>query len=482
MTLGLAALVRLAPVLGSDFPLGDGGMFLAAIRDIRAAGGALPAITSYNGGLPFAYPPLGFYLAAAITLAGVPATEVLRVLPAVLSVLSVVAFAALARRFFAGEEEARWATLCFALVPSAWEWTVMGGGLTRSLGLVAALSALAALLALWRAPGVPRALTAGALAGATVLAHPSAPVWLCAAALVLAPARLRSWRAARHTALAFAVACAIALPWLGLMLARHSWAAMTAPSVIVTSSVFGVLKEVALWHVSTEGGVQVWRWASLAGVVVAVRGRRFDLLALLLVSRLLDPRSLQPWNALPVALLAGLGCAALLALVRSWQPRRSTAALLAVLVGTAGTVDAAFHRSDVMTPISGEDQVAMTWMAAALPAGTMVAVVEPPYYNASEWLPALPLRSIATYQGFEWVPGRLTPQIRRRFALLHAALGGADTLDGWVVAQGVDTVYLTAAWTEARGVALLAALRDQGAYRVLYSDGKAAVFRREPPD
>ena len=61
----LGALIRLIPVLGADFPLNDGGLFAEMILAIRANGFALPAETHYNAiDLPFAYPPLGLYVAA----------------------------------------------------------------------------------------------------------------------------------------------------------------------------------------------------------------------------------------------------------------------------------------------------------------------------------------------------------------------------------------------------------------------------------
>ena len=57
-------LVRAIPVLTADFPLNDGGLFYAMTRDLQHANFLLPATTSYNGlGIPFAYPPLGFYVA-----------------------------------------------------------------------------------------------------------------------------------------------------------------------------------------------------------------------------------------------------------------------------------------------------------------------------------------------------------------------------------------------------------------------------------
>src|SRR3972149_806702 len=69
----LGLVVRLQYVLAAaGLPINDGGMFFAMTEDIRRAGYALPEYTSYNGGaIPFAYSPLGFYLAAVLADVGV---------------------------------------------------------------------------------------------------------------------------------------------------------------------------------------------------------------------------------------------------------------------------------------------------------------------------------------------------------------------------------------------------------------------------
>ena len=53
----LGSIVRLIPVLGSDFPINDGGLFAAMIDDLVRHGPSLPRVVDYNGGdIPFAYP------------------------------------------------------------------------------------------------------------------------------------------------------------------------------------------------------------------------------------------------------------------------------------------------------------------------------------------------------------------------------------------------------------------------------------------
>jgi hypothetical protein len=65
--IAIGFVVRAMFVFSSSFPLNDGGMFYAMVRDLQGNGYAIPSFTSYNlGNVPFTYPPLGFYLAAVL--------------------------------------------------------------------------------------------------------------------------------------------------------------------------------------------------------------------------------------------------------------------------------------------------------------------------------------------------------------------------------------------------------------------------------
>src|SRR5688572_299911 len=84
----IGGLLRLASVIGTAFPAGDGGLFATMIEDLRRAGFALPTFTSYNGGdIPFAYPPLALYLGAILP---VDPLTTLQWLPAILATAAIV--------------------------------------------------------------------------------------------------------------------------------------------------------------------------------------------------------------------------------------------------------------------------------------------------------------------------------------------------------------------------------------------------------
>jgi hypothetical protein len=87
------AWVRFLPTLETGTPINDGGMFYVMIADLRASHFLLPAFTSYNHlNIPFAYPPLSFYIAGLISSFGISTFELLRWLPPLISTLSIFAF------------------------------------------------------------------------------------------------------------------------------------------------------------------------------------------------------------------------------------------------------------------------------------------------------------------------------------------------------------------------------------------------------
>ena len=96
----IGVVVRIAPIVGAESVVGDGGLWLAMIDDIRAAGLSVPATTSYNGlGIPFVYPPATLLGAAALgDMFGIPTIELLHWAPLALSILGLAAFAWLALR------------------------------------------------------------------------------------------------------------------------------------------------------------------------------------------------------------------------------------------------------------------------------------------------------------------------------------------------------------------------------------------------
>ena len=137
-------LLRLSFAWSASFPLNDGGLFYLMVQELRQAGYRLPSFTAYNGGqIPFAYPPLGLYLAGLVAdLGRWSLLDVFRLLPAVLSVATIPAFYALARDVLPTRTATVGAVLAFAFMPGSFAWQIMGGGVTRAPGMLLATLAV----------------------------------------------------------------------------------------------------------------------------------------------------------------------------------------------------------------------------------------------------------------------------------------------------------------------------------------------------
>lgn len=75
--LGLVVVTRLCLLFTRTFPLGDGGFFYAIVESMAYHGQWWQAYVEFNGqSIPFAYPPLGFWIAALLVKAGIPPLKV----------------------------------------------------------------------------------------------------------------------------------------------------------------------------------------------------------------------------------------------------------------------------------------------------------------------------------------------------------------------------------------------------------------------
>ncbi|HUX88669.1 MAG TPA: hypothetical protein VMW65_16820, partial [Chloroflexota bacterium] len=226
----LAAFVRVTYIMASRFPLHDGGLFFQMIQDLQAAHYRLPLVTSYNqAGIPFAYPPLAFYVAGWLSdLMHWPLIGVLWLLPPFLSLLCLGAFVLLAQRLLPDRGLVILASLAFALAPRAYDWLIMGGGLTRAFGQLFALLFLHRLHRVYTVRRRADVVLAAAFGAATVLSHLEWTYFAAYSALVfLAILGRDRWSMAASAVIA-AGSALISAPWWVTVLSRDGLAPFIA--------------------------------------------------------------------------------------------------------------------------------------------------------------------------------------------------------------------------------------------------------------
>ena len=400
--------VRALPVARADFPLHDGGMFYVMAEDLRANSFALPAFTSYNGGiLPFSYPPLAVYIAAALNVAGVPLTAVFHWVPLVFSVASIP-LVFMAARALTGERHAIVAAFAFALMPSSYDWMIVGGGLTRGLGLCLGIVAIWQVARLIERPTPKRAVIFGIASGLTVLSHPYAAAFTALSVTLVLVWRARQPAQYLMAALAALIALVIAMPWAATVVAQHGFEPLLAGGGS-RSNVW--VSAASLLSLDVTGATfSVFLGIALVGFTLLVAQRRWLIPVWILLTFTLLASGGWVMSMLPMSLLIGVAVVdGIIPAISRLTGGKSAVMPAFVVLLPAGLIASLGVGLVVVTPVwplSADQRQAMEWVRTETPAGATFAVLTGQGWaldTASEWFPALTKRvSLGTAQGYEW--------------------------------------------------------------------------------
>jgi hypothetical protein len=396
--------------LSGDFPYNDGALFLAFVNAIAQVFPALPASVEFNGiAIPFAYPPLSFWIGAGLVQLGMAPLDVVRFLPILFSTVYVLVFAAVLQRM---RRSAGVIGLTFLFLLSnarAFEWLVMGGGLSRSLGAVFfALTLLLSECVVRQSDRRRRLLlltASGLTVSAAIVSHPEFGLDSAVAVVVwhaLRGANLR--QSALDVAFVGALAAVGIAPWIIQMLAEHGVAPYRAASQ--SRGEVGLLFEILV----KLGRQFLSNPLAVLGLVLALRKREWLWPALLVATLLATPRHGLTPAALILAVLAAEAFFWLLSLRRfSDKPvdRKILVASLVFLMILPLRANHFGHGTSI-APLSHEQRQAMAWVAGNAPQGRFVLANAQPWNldKASEWFPLLTgATGVNTVQGREWLNG-----------------------------------------------------------------------------
>jgi hypothetical protein len=440
----VAGLVAVAVYLATNpYPAYGAGLYVQIAEEIGAHGYGLPAaIPGYTGnGVPFAYPPLQFYVLAVLLDLGGDPLAIARLVPAVGYLASIVPVYLLGREYTGSRPAGAAAAVAVAVNPQLIQWHLSAGGVVRAYAF---LYALTAIYAGYRAFGTrsPRALAVGAVAfGATVLSHPTYALFVVVSYLLL-------WATRDRTATGFAAGAvvgvgglAVATPWLAWVLTTHGFEVFVAAGGThggVGGGVATVLDGVSLTLLPILGATYLY----------VVRKDTF-LLSWTVVAELLfaQPRFVYTAGAF-VAAAVGVDLGrrtGVLDLPLGGTPdRRAVLAAACLLFATAGGGVYLAHEmtltTDPSTPefVDSDSRDAMTWIATETPPDATFVVVG----DAAEWLPALTDRTLLIGPwGVEWRDSETYERQLDAYVSLSQC-GSAACVDAVAASTGVTPEYV----------------------------------------
>lgn len=164
------------------FPAFGAGLYLLMADRIVETGYALPnQIPHYtSGGLPFAYPPFGFYLAAFLRDSGIQPLTIARLVSGIITIVYLVPAYFLAYELLHSKPKAALTTVILTVTPPVLQWHISAGGFVRASALTFTIIGLYGGLRLFRDQNqrwLP--ITTGAFT-LTILAHPQYTIFFVA--------------------------------------------------------------------------------------------------------------------------------------------------------------------------------------------------------------------------------------------------------------------------------------------------------------
>jgi hypothetical protein len=484
ITLLLAAVVaagvafRLYLVAATDFPINDGGLFYAFVQAIAKTFPALPPVVTYNGlTIPFAYPPLSFWIGAALTKFGVDPLAVVHVAPIMMNIGYFLLFALVLQRNGRSPLFIALALLFSVVMLRSFIWLVMGGGLSRGLGSIFLMLTLVAVLrpASERcALSNGRLVLAGVAVGGAILSHLE---WgIDAAACVILSRALGSPGAkdfVRSNLIAGSAAALVVAPWLLFIYQAHGLAPLFAAG---GSSSWSFLAP--LGHIVSFVGSSLFNPLFLIGFVIMLGRRDLFWALFMLICMILTPRH----SPTPVALaLAVFSAQAAISgyhwMAQRLQPRLARGVIGAIVVAVLAVQLAEGKAGrELYGPVPADLRTAMAWVAANHRDSTFAVVTNMPWPidRSAEWFPILAgARSVNTVQGREWLPHGAFGQWQRLDYVLKnrkkaSCAGLLRTLQAFEQPQFI--------WAEANRNCFL-----PPEYRPVYRSSEVTIFRVAAP-
>ena len=508
----LGGYIRLFPALMSDFPVNDGGLFYQMTQDLLANGLRLPAVTHYNHlEIAFAYPPLGFYLAAlGHALFGLSLLDIFRFLPGVFAAASIPAFFLLANDLLKSRSQAALAVMAFAFLPTAFYWPIMGGGVTRAPGL------FFSLLAYWMAHKMYTSSARGYIlwtalfASGALLSHPEAALHTVTGIAVFFVFYGRSRAGLRRSVLTASLTLLLTAPWWLTVLLQHGPTPFLAASRAGGGYRLDLLVSIFHMNLASEPALTFLGCFAALGLFLLAARKAWPIPAWGLVILLTEQRSMILHISPVLALSAGIAIEDFFARLRQLPipsssaepaPTHWASSLFAGLTARfcfafllvsflLSSFEVVFTETKELSLPPG-DRTAFQWINENIPTGARFLLLtgdQPLGDPVSEWFPALTRHaSLATVQGHEWQPDSDFDRVlRASYTLQQYVIREADCLQEWQQGNGreYDYLYLSKARIRAnhpalgQTIPLLNELLESGNFELLHDSEQAAVLKK----
>ncbi|OGO41811.1 MAG: hypothetical protein A2W36_06575 [Chloroflexi bacterium RBG_16_58_14] len=445
----LGSAIRLLPLTYVDFrlPFRMGGLYVEFAQQIAAHHFFLPARIPFytEGGIPFAYPPLPFYVQAALLQVFSSSTyAIANLLPPLTAIVALLCFFLLVRALKLQPLTGTIALAAFATLPSAYYEQWESAGLAEAFGSLALVLFGTALAKVYHSEKPVYYGLTGLALGISVLASPgsaaaAALMFVLFTAIKLFTTKEHRFAAVVRFTVAGVIGVLVASPYLVSVIQYHGaglfWNILrTESSSPMNNHPFpGWLSPIFNFNASGALYPFIWDFIAFSGLIWAVFRRQWWL-PLWYLAMFMVPREGWWTASIPASLLVGFG------VTEIWFPFTLAAGkglslieraiiypALAILFCAYALINVkAIISQDIVKGYDREHWVdtieAAEWVKTSTPADSrFIVMIE---REAMEWTPYLMQRTVLnTPYGAEWEPDEL-----RKISALGDDLGDCSNL------------------------------------------------------
>lgn len=440
----------------ADAPFRLGGLFYEFSRQIMANGYALPkTIPFYSaGGIPFAYPPLGFYVQAIIIEAfSPPRFWTVNWLPPLIAALTVPSFYFLLRKLTNDQNLVLGALLAYALMPATFTNQIEAAGLAEAFGTLSLIWYVYFLLRVKENGKSGNIIGAGILLAASIASSPGSALGAVVVSLLFfGQMLLKGSKFSVRFVLVGVSGFIISAPYWLTVICNYGIAIFAMPisgqfESIETGSWLAhfVYSFFSFNYAGGEFAI-LWNVLILLGLFWHIlQGDRFPVL--LFFALALIPRESVWLTALVTPFLAGAGLVYVtLPLLQTGFKELSKKIRLRVFTGVALVVIVSIFLntqlaiesliSDEEWKIGAAEIAELETLKNSLPPDAQVLVVG--NQALEEWAPQILRREVInTIFGLEWQPNEYAQVLA-----IQDALEADENWDEVLALSGSDTLYL----------------------------------------
>ncbi len=404
-------------VSAHSYPSFGAGLYFHIAEHISENGYALPeTIPGYTAeGVPFAYPPLMFYVVAVLMDGtGLNPFTIARFLPGLVSIAYLVPLYFFGRDLFGSRPQASLATVIVAGSPPVLQWHISAGGIVRAPALLFSLVGIYAGLHLFRERDT-RWLVPGLVTFTlTILTHPMYTVFFVVSYLLLYLRFDRSLDGLLRGLFVGLGGVLLTTPWWSTVLVAHDASVFAAAAGTHggIGSAVSTLERLIARQFTESPILSMWHLLPIVGCVWLVLKREYFLPAWLLVTAtaIEEARFVFLIAALVSARFVFEGIIPLLQRGTSWTPgREQLVTVSVVLLVTVSLSGGALYATGGMNAHAGSpslpqfvddgDVEAMAWAESNTEPSAQFVVLG----DAAEWFPQQTDRTILIGPwGVEW--------------------------------------------------------------------------------